>query len=312
MSNEHSLFPSLNKRRIETIGYDRMNITFTYDKPTEKNIRVSINDSIKDPLIVLNDINSNWDSEIDNLNVEFDLDFKNLKFLFEKDGIVGKMTEIGIAVQWHSRVSRQRGVEILDTIDYSKSLNVFVSKKIHFPAKTLRGSIYFDIFLFIKESDPTPKKSEEYKMNIKGANLGLIDTFQVLIDGEGTDFPLSDYTDIKGPLWKIMCTWNNPLEESFNDTVSILLNRGNKSYKYVSSDNKKDFNPTLMNEIMFNALEIIINKVKNSDFWSQVEELESEEGTVGAAVMYFIQTFELDTSSEEGLAYSLRMNINFE
>ena len=311
MSKELSLYPLINAALVEKIEYSRLNIQFKYDVEHGKEKLISITDSIQGNEIILYDVDQVWGADKHNLKVYFDLIFNDLSPLFESSGILSNGAELGIAVEWYSRTSRQRGTINLGSVLKEDSSFVMVDNVVEFDRSSVRGSISFEVFFFVKKGQLPLPQEESHKANSNGSILGVFDSFTVILDGQGSDFPLNDYFDSNDPLWKVVTTWTNPLDEYFNDSVTILLNRAHKNYRFISKDSKS-FVPMLMDEIILNSMEIIINKVIDSDYWEEISLNKYEEGSVAAAVFYFINTFDLDTSSGETLAYSLRKNIKFE
>lgn len=310
MSKEYLLYPHINEHNSEIISYERMNLSFTYERDKQEE-KISINEGLKDSIIILNDEDMLWQADSDNLKIKIDMFFGNLEYLFSKDGLVSKNAKIGIAAEWSSRTSRQKGIQHIATYDNHDLKDIYLDGVLEFDQGVLLNKVQVELYFYIVEEDSEMPSNESYKANTKGMRLGSFDFFELVLEGTGTDFPLNEHTDLDGPLWKVVATWHSPLDESFNDTVSILLNRAHKNFRYISQNHKKYFNEVLMDEIIYNSLEVIISKVVHSHFWEDVSDGNFDEGSVAFAVSYFIRTFELDTSSPEKLSESIRRNITF-
>ena len=310
MSNEYSLYPTLNNRLIKEIGYSRLSYDFSFTEGKHER-EIKVDKSIDSTEIVINDLDGSWSSDRHNLFINFDIMITDGSKLFLENGLVAKGSTIGIAVQWYSKDSRQRKTEVLGQMKHGNSDHFFLEKKIEILKGQVRKSVSFSLFLFIMESDHLISENESYKANTVGQLLGELDRFDIIIDGEGSDFPLTTYKHIGGPLWKIVCNWEDPTEDSFNDTVTIQLNRGHKDYMYIDNDRKIDFNSFLLDEIILNSYEIIINKLRNSVYSQEIEEGRYSPGSVAAAIDYLLKTFEIDNANEETLAESLRTKVIF-
>lgn len=312
MSREISLYPVLNKRLIETIKYQRSLISFFYTGKSGDKERISITDSLNSPEITLNDERNQWSIDKDNLIVDFTIMFEDLKPLFGEKGIVSKGGKLGFGIEWLSRESMIRGSKKFHSIGFEDELDfIYIDGTLTLDSKILRESLDVELFLYLETESKDLSYNEQHLVNQKGSKLGVFDKFRLILEGHGTDFPLTEYMQPKDPLWKIMSTWNDPFIDSFNDNISIFINRGHKNYRFLDASDAKNFNPLLMDEIILSSLHVIIWKTINHDTWQYRNDYIVSNGSIAAAVLHFIDTFNLDTETEESLSNSLRA-INME
>jgi hypothetical protein len=64
-------------------------------------------------------------------------------------------------------------------------------------------------------------------------------------------------------------------------------------------------------DIVASALQIIIQKVKESEYWSEIVSGQNiEQGSIAQAIQYFITTFDWKADSPENLALSIRKDFD--
>ncbi len=246
-----------------------------------------------------------WDPDVNNICFKRTFQLNNTDCLFGEHGIVCTNAAIGVAVIWKSADSKQRGAIEIGTIRYTDRRKEFRLVYDQFDKAQLRGIIELSTILFIKNAG-TPRPNERHLANTYGCILGELDRISVILDGDGSIFPVYEIYDPDQPLWYVKCNWDDPDVDQFSDCVSVVINRAHKNYRYLDRQ-KKTFDEQLMIEIMSTALIIIIMKLKdNFEAWSSVTQgVNLQQGSVSQAVRYFIDVLGLDANSMESLLISI-------
>lgn len=310
MSRNISLYPILNKNLISRIGYERQLLQFSFNI-NDKIEKISLPDNLTENLIVLDDRNHQWSINKDNLIVDLTVSVANLKVLFEEDGIISKDSTLGLAVEWFSRESRIKKSHQLKLFKYSDIQEIdFHNLVFEIPQDVLRKDVEVSYFFYLHDLGHLKETQSNYKANVVGSRLGELDNFKLILEGQGSEFPILLRHDTSNVLWYVESLWNDPFVESFNDTVSLIINSSHRSYKYIKPDDKS-YNVDFMDEVMRSALLVIIDKVVNDTLWIDHDQSDRVlEGSVAGAVAYFIQTFNLNIESTEQLSKSIN-NIKF-
>lgn len=206
---------------------------------------------------------------------------------------------------WTSSDSKQRGVIQIGSFGNTDNILDAVAEK-EFDVAQLRGEVDFSTVLYIAEAG-IPEMDEMHLANTNGYVLGELENYVVKLDGNGSTFPVFEVSEPGQPLWYVKCDWIDPTADSFSDCVSINLNTAHKNYRYINR-NEKVFNPQLLSEIMTSAIAIIVEKVRlQPAFWDQIMGNDSlEQGSVGQALYYFMETLEWDLSTPESVSLSVR------
>lgn len=310
MGADISAYPVLGDRLESCLRYDVLqDYTFYYVRGDEE--RYLEPEILGDGSLnhKLSDEYGEWDPDRDNLGIRRIYSFQNYGCLFGENGIACSDATIGVAVVWTSADSKQRGSIKVGSIRMTKEGNLGpVRMKLdhEFGTASLRGMVEFDTVFYI-ETAGQPEENERFLANTSGMVLGILDRYQIQLDGNGSMFPIYEVNQPGQPLWYVRCSWDDPTYDLFSESVSIYLNRAHRNYKYLDRT-KKLYDPQLMIEIMADALNIIITKLRmDPEGWDNTQKgTEIQPGSVSEAVNYFITSLEWDVTSPETTAITIR------
>lgn len=309
MANDISLFPTLTDDLILKIGFSEFNFSAKYHDDQGKEESLTLSDLDEVNTFKVSDEATSWTFDEYDLVLKKEVRFGCIDHLFGENGIACRDAELGIAVEWSSPSSRQRG-----TIKSSKSLRynqkdcVFVIE-IPFEKAQLRGCVDFRLIVYLQKSGH-PSSRELHLANQIGLILGTLGEYSLILDGNGSTFPIFEIEEPRQALWRMKCDWSTPAEDLFNDCVAIYINKSHPNYKYLDQQNKA-YDPQLIIEIMASALTIIIMKLKdNPEHWAVVENdkiAKENPGSVAHAINYMLGTFgDMDFSNIESISLSVR------
>jgi hypothetical protein len=291
----------LNEKLYNKIGFTSQPVKAFYINEEKEKIEMSLEPiEGQENLYQIVDPKVNWDPEIHNLELKQIFEIQNPGFLFGNGGLVDPESILGIAVRWYSKESQQYYVypvgEIANFDNQVKEYKI----DINIPKGTLRGKVTFELVLYLKYL------SSHTTNIVPGTILGVLENIQILFDGESSIFPIVETNDPSKPLWWVVCNFDDPLSDPFGDeNIKIVINSGHRHYKNIKIEKGIGSSPLLV-EILASALQLIIEKVKSTGEWEQILRNESEPGSIGEAVYYFINTFGWDYSTPESLARSIR------
>lgn len=307
MSGVVSLHPVLTTDLMQKLGFQVIDYLFEYDDGVGKAPLVTESITGQEHVqsrLHLKDESDIWNSETHNLHFLREVFIANPSHLFGPKGIAGTNAEIGIAVMWASRQSSQRGVFTGDSIRLNSDKNVFAIRG-EFSPGVLRDSFTLSTILYLK-STGLLQDDERHLASVAGTSLGELGVTTFHLAGNGSFFPIFTLRE-DGPLWRVECNWEDSRTDFFDeDSVKIILNEKHADFKHTVSPDGEGFTP-LMKEIVSSAIQIIIeNVLKDVSFQDVMSGKGIDRGSVCSAVRYFIDTFDLDTSSKENLSYTLR------
>lgn len=300
MAAKISLYPTLNDELMSKIRFQTSAYEFYY-KADDNEFPLNPEEVNNNPCDVkILDKKGIWTPDDYNFCIRRKYFVRTYQCLFGRDGIACRNAIIGVALRWASSDSKQRGVIKIGVLHNSAKDEEF-KLDYEFPAAQLRGVVELTTVLYL-EKPGTPLWDEKHLANNYGCILGELDRITARLDGTGSEFPVF-YTDKPLlPLWYIQCEWDDPTIDQFSECISIFINRSNKNYKFLEKDEH------LLREIMASALFLLISKLKaQEEYWADtVAGNNLTEGSVSAAVHYFINTLGWDPSTPESLSVSIR------
>lgn len=278
------------------IELDSFNLSYTDNNDFDK--LLTLND-IDESKVYLGEAREYWDANNDNLKVQRNINLTHPESLFGPRGVATENTKLGIAYQIHSKSSgfqetKDLGVELTSNTVGKISVNF----NYEFPPASIKGEVNVNIFVFVRESD----KEDARFASEKGVELGVIDHFQLVIDGEGSNFPIVEVNHPGNPLWQLIMKWTDITQDSFDiEYVRLEMNKAHEMYDYIFKDTKPSL--FLLYEILSDVMtQIIYKAVNDDDYTDNPEDPES----IANVVSYWVSTYEVDINSLESISYSLR------
>jgi hypothetical protein len=307
MSKNFALFPTLSEILKGKIRFQEQPYHFFYTtEENEKELPLKCEDSTDPKVFSLYEENGPWNVDEYNFGFSRTYTIRSHQFLFGNKGIVCKNAGLGIAVVWTSSDSKQRGVIPAQGEIRFTDESVELSVKHQFDKAQLRGSVGLRTVLYIKATG-SPNKDEKHLANTSGFILGELDNELLLLDGNGSSFPVITTQAPGQPLWWVKCDWEDPTEDAFSESVAIYLNEKHKNYAYI--DRKSGtYNPQLVVEIFSQALLVIIMKLKQNEIYWHATFTDDNlaTGSVSEAVAYFANSLDWDLQSIENMSLSIR------
>ncbi|MEB8068151.1 hypothetical protein [Mammaliicoccus fleurettii] len=299
--NQISLYKKLNEKLAESVNIDISYPNINYIDKNEKK-DVIVNEGFND-VLTINSFDSMWSPNENNLNISQLFVFSHPNLLYGTDGITMNGNEIGIGAHIHSRNSSFQ--KTLHVISIPEQEEEFEAKFTHnFNVGYLRGSIIIDFFLYLKKiTNYDNKQANKVGMVLSEGN---IHSLEIVVDGDGSAFPMTEFKDKNGPLWKLEKNWIEPNLDMFDvDNVSLSLNTAHPLFEQVKSS-KTRASKAMMDDIMINAMSLIIQQVLLVEKYSIDTEEELVQGSILQAVKYWVSTFEVDTTTIFTISNSLR------
>lgn len=301
MASIINLYKKIDAAKVREIGLrvSPPNLSYRYEGEA-----ISI-DIPKTNEILISDLDSNWSPDLNELKVEISVQIEKPILLFGANGVTDYKNKIGFGAHVYSSEGKFQYSQNLGTISYQNQENFWLLTKT-FPPGSLRGKVFFHLFLYLQEVHQVQK----HQANLAGMKLSESNLceFSISVDGEGSTFPIGEYEEKGGPLWKMETYFTEPDTDLFNyDNIRILFNTKHPVFAQVKEEKTK-VSKTLMQEIMIEAMAMIINKVYfEGDILAQDIDDEPAPGTVLAAVQYWKSTFDVDISNTISVMNSLRV-----
>lgn len=256
----------------------------------------------------LKDPRGNWSADKYDLKLKWKVSCSDPSSLYGVNAdyaVACHNAKIGLALQWYSKKSHQRGtvnLDVLRNIEKKVSFDCIFT----FQKALLRGTIGMSLILYIKECG-IPYDDEYHFANTPGLIIGELGEFEVYLDGNGSFFPIYEISQKGGPLWSVHYDMAEPESDDFSESISVNINKMHPCYPSVDRNNK-EFNNQLFIEIISHALGLIIETVRTADpDFNCLENAQS--GSVAEAILYFRDQLEWDLSSPINLSKSIMQHL---
>ena len=301
MQNSISLYKKVDEDLRTLISLEIMTPIISYYENNERK-RISLPDEING-VIHVNEYDSIWAPNEHSLEIQQDFTLKNINLLFGSQGVTLASNTIGVAAHIYSSKSGfQKTVSFatLNSTDEEKKVTFSYS----FPKSFLRGDVQIDYFLYLQEL----KEYNAMHASTVGMKLTERDLYNtvIVIDGEGSTFPITEFSEKGGPLWKIEKNWVEPEVEMFDtSTVNLSLNTLHPLFEQLKNG-KTPISRSYMDDVIVQAMIHLIQQVCIVEERTEEDMQNAIPGSVLSAVYYWVSTFNVNTSSLFAISNSLR------
>lgn len=308
-------FPKMSRELLVKTGYNSSVFKFFYTFHGENHeLETATTDAStsKTAVLQLTDPSCQWHPEIYNLIIKCKCAVNMPKFLFGENGLAAADGGvIGVAVMWMIPESSMRGVTMLGGLN-NTSIPTEIIGTVRFEKQQLRGTLILQTILFLKEKG-FPKETERYQASQTGTVLGILDETRVVIDGNGSMFPIQEKASPTDPLWWVICDWEDPTEDKFTyDNFCICLNTAHKDYTNLNANKGLKNSPLLM-EIVCSALQILVTKVLIDPVAREatINGKSLQPGSISSVVHYLLHVYDwhFDVENPERLSIDIRKSM---
>ena len=227
--------------------------------------------------------------------------------LFSPTQLVNADAELGIALQWLSKQSSQRGIIPLTEITSTTPVKVAIPFDYYFEKDKLFGEVHISLVIYLKRASINTMRGQAH---LPGTILGELAEWIVILDGLGSTFPIVIVNEPNKPLWYVDFNYSEPLVEPFDkEYIAIYLNKAHSTFPSIQKPKSK-LDQTLYVEFLAGALQLILQNLMECPDWQDIQEGRNcEEGSIGQVMHYFKTTFNWDFDTPEKLAMSLRKDL---
>lgn len=201
----------------------------------------------------------NYKTESLFLNVNFEMD--NYQKLFGyvccEDAI------LGVGIEWKPENSRIKNCIKLGEFSY-KSSDCFFHKE-NIEIENVNSNIDFSWIIYIVDPGTINKKA--YYGSHSGLILGSGLLWSIIVDGNGSIFPIYEEAKVGKPLWWYHCDFSDISEDEFSEeNIKIIINKAHPGYQYIQPKSNI-YNEYMFSELISTALAVLILSIrqKNSE-----------------------------------------------
>ena len=305
MKNSISLFPILEEHRARDV-FDVKTPHFYY---TENGHDYELSKDAESGTYVLDDERGLWNADDCNIKIKWAVTCKRPISLYDVhslNSVACGNAKIGIALQWYSKTSQQRGTIPFGTISNDSYIAENFECSHDFEKSVMRGAIGFSLILYIQKAGK-PTDEELHFANIPGYIVGSLSSCEAVLDGYGSDFPIFEVSNPGGPLWTVSCDINSPDSDTFGEHVAVYINKDHSSYQKLNK-NGKEYDPQMSVEVMSQVLLLIIETLRADGYdFSNFDDAQS--GSIASALSYFKEVLCWDFDSPLTVSKSINEHL---
>ena len=291
MSNRIESFPMINEDIINELDINIKTLEAKYNANNIINTLEIIKDE-EDRNEYILDNNGIWTNNIYNLHIIGEFEIANYNILFKENKIAEKDTILGVAVTYILPSSTKTYTKEIGEITYSQEDTKVMKFNLDFDIGELSPKIYLKFSIYVKEVNLTNNISI-FAKNI-GTVLGEIYDCSLIIEGQGSEFPIVIIEKQEGTLWDMEVNFES-LDEIFSvDTICLKINRAHKDFTKLGIDKISTNNNLIWKEMLvsfFTNLFIVANEIENLD---NIFNEEIMEGTVGSFLKIQLTQFNIE------------------
>jgi hypothetical protein len=256
---------------------------------------------------LLSNDDDSWDYVEKGFGISGNLMLGSPSSLFGPTQMVNADAELGIALQWVSKQSSQRGVIHLATIKSTTPDDIIIPINYYFQKDKLFGEVQISLVIYLKKAS---RNSMRGQAKLSGTVLGNLIEWVVILDGSGSTFPIVIVNEPDKPLWYVDFNYSEPLVEPFDkEYIAIYLNQAHAAFPSIQKPKTK-IDQALYVEFLSGALQLILQNLMESVDWQEIQRGENcEEGSIGQVMHYFITTLNWELDAPEKLAISIRKDL---
>lgn len=301
-----SLYKTIDEELLNFVDVETPLPIFSYIKEKEDlEEYIEFNNSDFSNEFVINEADPEWSPIEHNLILKQNFYINHTEKLFGENGVTDRLNKLGIACHVYSKTSNFQKTLHVSDIRYKEGTTNISFEHI-FNENTLGGVVFLDFFIYLKEHKISSVNHAEFL----GTNLMTTDllSYSLIIDGSGSEFPIVEINDSNKPLWSVEFNWTDIYEDLFNaSSVRLILNQAHPLFDQLMNQRYR-VNQYLMNDIIINAMAMIIQKVYLIEQYNLEEETDFQPGSIAQIVWYWVSTYEVNLDSLETIANSIRKN----
>lgn len=222
---------------------------------TESNFKNSCNNN----QVQLIDDEAEWNNKMQSLFLNCTLTIEHANRLFGE--VCCLDAKLGIGLEWKPENSKIK--HCVKFGEFSKNDENYQFTKQNIEINNVNSNINFKWIIYI--IDPGNINIKKCFGNQEGLILGNGLLWSIIINGNGSIFPIFEETNPNGPLWSFNCDFDDIAEDEFKEeNIKIILNKSHKGYQYIQPKSS-NYNEQMFLELISNAITILIITIKNKN-----------------------------------------------
>lgn len=307
---EFVFYPKLSKTMAENAHITVEH--FLLDYYNDQNCSVSLGSVEPGTRNYVSDTYDVWKPELDGLIVKTQVAISYPHLLKGPDGIIAKTALLSPCILWASKRMSTAGVILPAKQERIEGRHIYGFSHSFAPGE-LVGDLSLRVEFYVKQPAFELSENESMLADEMGMLLGSpVDETVLEFDDKNMDFPIGEFSEPGGPLWKIeLGEWEDPRIDRFSEeNIQLLLNIAHPDCP--KNTDHGFSNATVLAEILAEAYFLVFEKVRrfHEDAWGDIMHKSSniEPGSICQVLLWISETsskaFKWDTP--DGMMFSIK------
>lgn len=225
-----------------------------------------------------------WNPKEQSLFLSVTISFDNISSLFGLNGAAYEDSILGVGLVWKPEKSRIKRCKKLCELDAKNNKISMTVKDIELP--NISSNVDFYLVIYISKAGTSNGRS--FVANENGMILYQELLWTIIIEGNGSIFPVYEVEKENGPIWSYYCDFSDIAEDAFDmEHIRIEINKKHPSYNMIHPKSPT-YSQAYVNEILSTAVAMIILDIRSKqvDYKIDLNE-ECDQGTILNVLKYF-------------------------
>lgn len=289
MSNRIESFPMLNENIVSELNINLKSLEGKYNFNNVINKLEFIQDGENNNDFVL-DNNGIWTSDANELQIFGEFEISNYNILFEEYQLAKKDTILGVALTYISSGSSKTYTKPIVDIAYENNDQKIVDFTLNFEAGELSSILSLRFSIYVKEAKAD--NNSVFAQNT-GTVLGEIYNCNLIIEGQGSEFPIVIIENPESPLWDMEVDFESFDDIFSKDTICLKINKAHKQFSKLGIDKISSNNNLVWKEILASFFVNVFLVAQEIESLDTILNQDIQEGTVGGFLKFMIMTFNI-------------------
>lgn len=232
-----------------------------------------------------------WNPKINSLFLDLNVNITNPSIIFGLQGSCYDDAIIGVGITWKSEKSKIKNCYKLGEITNTSNPIEFAHNAIEID--NLNSNTTFKLIFYIVK--PGTKNGSKYFANEAGMVILEQIVWTIIVEGEGSVFPIFEIADEKGPLWSFNCDFYDITQDAFDkDHIQIFLNTKHPAYSMIHPKSP-NYNLAFVREVLSNALASIVLEIRSAQSNNTVDlDLDCEKESILQVLKFYSEKLNFD------------------
>ena len=307
MSNRIESFPMLNENIVSELNIELITIEGEYSFNNIINKLDFIQEENNDYVL---DNNGMWKSDINNLHIFGKLEISNYNILFDEYNLAQKDTILGVAVTYIAIGSSKTFTKSIAELTYQNNDDKIIDFSLDFEEGELAAILSLKFSIYVKNAQ---KNNNSVLAQTTGTMLGEIYNCNLVLEGQGSEFPIVIIESLESPLWDMEINFESFDDIFSKDTICLKINKAHKQFTKLGVDKISSNNILIWKEILASFFENTFLVAQQIEDIETIYDEQFQEGTIGGFLKFMLMTFKIsqkDLKNPTKLSIQIRKELD--